>query len=124
MATFICVVTSRRVTLSPTRPPPFACDLLTTLGIIGDLLAIPKDAPCRCEYRNVPLYADVILPPTAAELPCGLGYAGAAAPLVAAAYDCNGPCSACVPVTSPFICTKLATPQCAELRAYAKPIIL
>ncbi|CAG9794188.1 unnamed protein product [Diatraea saccharalis] len=126
------VATARLIKMSSSTPP-LSCDIITTLGLLGELLVTSDEVPppcarstsgCGCGCKNVPSYVDVILPPSAVELPCGLGYSPAAAPLVATAYDCSDTCISCVPVTSPYTCTKLVTPLCPELRAYAKPIIL
>lgn len=130
---------SRRLPAAPIIPPCPGRNLLSTISDLIDLASALDEKPCGCKdliptpcacgktcncKSKEPCYIDVILPPAAAELPCGLGYLPSAAPLVACSYGITNVCDACIPVTSPYSCTCLATPLCPELRAFAKPVIL
>nr|XP_053621397.1 uncharacterized protein LOC128681488 [Plodia interpunctella] len=100
--------------------------LLAVLGLTSALyLPVTKTEVIlsALEVPVLPSTYELILPPVAAELPYGLGYTVAGAPLVSSAF-CSSGYGSLVPVTSPCSCTKLATPLCPEIRRFARPILL
>ncbi|XP_073964948.1 uncharacterized protein [Choristoneura fumiferana] len=81
---------------------------------------------------NFGLNEELILPPLAPELPCGLGYLPGGLPVVAKAFAPCPKCSGCgctcstaaLPICSPYSCAALATPLCPDLSPFVKPVIL
>ncbi|XP_063544501.1 uncharacterized protein LOC134752743 [Cydia strobilella] len=88
------------------------------------------DSNCTGDLTTCVNCDQLILPPYAAELPCGLGYMPGGLPVVAKAFapcskGCGCGCSAgALPICSPYSYAALSVPLCPNMSPCVKPIIL
>ncbi|CAG4963810.1 unnamed protein product [Colias eurytheme] len=128
----VVLVTFTDVVLTLPYPNCNPCPKITHMAIPCESVIAVKETcapimPVKCCEQ-------LILPPKAVEVPCGLGYSSVAVPVVAEAYSerffTNGVdelvyvSEALIPVSPPCSCIKLATPVCQEWSPLLQPIIL